>query len=569
MQTKKWLTATLSTVMAMSVAAGCTAKTEEGKDNSSSPAASAATGTQAPAANAKGAVINTYINGEIPTMDPGLAKSTASSWSLDHVFEGLYFQDKDGLAPGQAKDVKVSEDGLTYTFTLKDNLKWSNGDPVTAGDFEYAWKRVLDPAFASEYAYQIADYVKGATEYNTADTKKLSAEEVNKLRDAVGVKATDDKTLVVNLVNPTPFFKQLVSFYTYYPVNKKVAEANKDWANKAETLVGNGPFYVKEWSKDKKLVAVKNDNYYDKDKIKATQITWNNITDDNTAWQMYTTGEMNVYQSVTPAAVETAKKNGELVVSPKLATYFYRFNVTKAPMNNVKVRKALAMAIQRQPIIDNITKTGQLPAFAFVSPGIIMAGKDFRTGDAATQAYYKEDVAEAKKLLEEGLKELGMTSFPKTELTYNTNEGHKKIAEAIQEMWKKNLNIDVELANVESKVWLDKQSKLDYQIMRTGWVGDYLDPMTYIDMFVTGGGNNNTGWSNKQYDELVAAAKKEQNEAKRIQQFRDAEKILMDEMPIMPIYFYTSANAIKKEIQGVYSPANREMNFRYATEAAK
>lgn len=564
MQTKKWLAATLSSVMALGVAAGCTTKSEEGS-SSTAPSASPGASTAASAAPAaKGAVINTYINGEIPTMDPGLAKSTASSWSLDHVFEGLFFQDKDGLVPGQAKDVQISADGLTYTFTLKDNLKWSNGDPLTAADFEYSWKRVLDPAFASEYAYQIADYIKGGTEYNTADPKKLSADELNKLKDAVGVKATNDKTLVVTLVSPTPYFKQLVSFYTYYPVNKKVVEANPKWANEAATLVGNGPFTVKEWSKDKKLVAVKNDNYYDKAKITATQITWNNITDDNTAWQMYTTGDLNVYQSVTPAAIDTAKKSGELVVSPKLATYFYRFNVTKVPFNNVKVRKALTMAIQRQPIIDNITKTNQAPAFAFVSPGIIMAGKDFRTGDAATATYFKEDVAEAKKLLDEGLKELGLTAFPKTELTYNTNEGHKKIAEAIQEMWKKNLGIDVTLANVESKVWLDKQSKLDYQIMRTGWIGDYLDPMTYIDMFVTGGGNNNTGWSNKQYDELVAAAKKEQDETKRIKQFRDAEKILMDEMPILPIYFYTSANAIKKDITGIYTPANREMNFRYA-----
>lgn len=565
MQTKKWLAATLSSVMALGVAAGCTTTSSDEGKSSTAPSVSPGASTAASSApSAKGAVINTYINGEIPTMDPGLAKSTSSSWSLDHVFEGLFFQDKDGLVPGQAKDVKISEDGLTYTFTLKDNLKWSNGDPVTAGDFEYSWKRVLDPAFASEYAYQIGDYIKGGKEYNSADPKKLSAEEMTKLKDAVGVKATDDKTLVVTLVSPTPYFKQLVSFYTYYPVNKKVVEANPKWANEAATLVGNGPFAVKEWSKDKKLVAVKNENYYDKAKITTTQITWNNITDDNTAWQMYSTGELNVYQSVTTAAIDTAKKSGELIVSPKLATYFYRFNVTKPPFNNVKVRKALTMAIQRQPIIDNITKTGQTPAFAFVSPGIIMAGKDFRTGDAATQTYFKEDVAEAKKLLDEGLKELGLTSFPKTELTYNTSESHKKIAEAIQEMWKKNLGVEVTLANVESKVWTDKQSKLDYQVIRTGWIGDYLDPMTYIDMFVTGGGNNNTGWSNKQYDELVAAAKKEQNEAKRIQQFRDAEKILMDEMPIMPIYFYTSANAIKKDITGVYTPANREMNFRYA-----
>ncbi|WP_166243799.1 peptide ABC transporter substrate-binding protein [Paenibacillus turpanensis] len=555
MKAKTWLNATLTLAVAGSLVAGCTTT----GDNAGEKA-----GETKPADNTsakKETVVNTYINGEIPTIDPTIAKDSASSWVLDHVFEGLYFQDKDGLKPGQAKEVKVSDDGLVYTFTLKDNLKWSNGDPVTAADFEFSWKHVLNPKTASEYAYQIADYIKGGKEYNGADSK-LSEAEMNKLRDAVGVKAQDEKTLVVTLASPTPYFLQLTSFYTYYPVNKKVVEANPNWAAEASTHVGNGPFKVTEWGKDKRLVVQKNENYYNKDAITASEVVWNNITDDNTAWQMFTAGDLNVYRSVTPAAVDQAKASGELVVTPKLSTYFYRINVNKAPFNNAKVRKALAMAIERQPIIDNILKTGQKPAFAFVSPGIQMGGKDFRDGEPG---YFKEDMAEAKKLLEEGLSELNLTSMPKFTVSYNTNEGHKKIAEAIQEMWKKNLGVEATLENIEWKVYLDKVQKLDYQIARAGWIGDYLDPMTYIDMFVTGGTNNETGWSNAKYDELVAAAKKEQKEDVRIQLFRDAEKILMDEMPIIPIYFYTSANAYKTNLEGYYSPANREPIFRYVT----
>jgi oligopeptide transport system substrate-binding protein len=229
----------------------------------------------------------------------------------------------------------------------------------------------------------------------------------------------------------------------------------------------------------------------------------------------------------------------------------------------VKIRKALTMAIDRQAIIDNVSKGNQKPAFAFVSPGTqTKDGKDFRD---AVPTYFKEDVTAAKQLLTDGLKELKMTALPKITLTFNTSAGHQKIAEAIQEMWKKNLGVDVQIENVESKVWLARMHALDYQIMRTGWIGDYLDPMTFIDMFVTGGGNNETGYTNPEYDKLVKAAKAEQDPLKREQEMRDAEKILMNDMPIMPIYYYTKVNAFKPSLQGYYSPANRDPIFRYVT----
>ncbi|WP_052339150.1 peptide ABC transporter substrate-binding protein [Gorillibacterium massiliense] len=564
MKIKRILAPLTIVALAGSVFAGCsTTKDKSEASSSPAPSTSAAAGSTAPVADGKPGEITTYINGEIASLDPQLAKDSSSSWVLDHVFEGLYYQDTNGLKEGQAASYKLSDDKLTYTFTLKDNLKWSNGDPVVAGDFVYAWKHALDPNTASEYAYIVGDYIEGGQAYYTADPAK---DDLKALADKVGVKALDDKTLEVKLVAPTPYFPQLTSFYTYYPVDQKVAEANKDWAKDASTYVSNGPFKLTKWGKDTEAVAEKSDTYYDAASISTTKITWFNITDDNTAWQMYTNGEMNYFHSVVPDGIDVAKANGELKIYPQLATYFYRFNVTAKPFDNAKIRKALAMSINRQAIIDNITKANQTPAYALTGPGILMGedGHDYRL-NAPTVAYFKEDIDEAKKLLADGLKEEGMSAWPKVTLTYNTSEGHKKIAEAIQEMWKKNLGIDVTLENVEGKVWLDRQSKLDYQIMRTGWIGDYLDPMTYIDMFVTGGGNNNTGWSNKEYDKLVDAARVEADQTKREKDFHDAEKILMDEMPIMPIYFYTTADAQKPEVQGVFVPANRNAIFRHVT----
>lgn len=551
MKAKKWLKTAIALTVVGGLVAGCSTTGDKGNQ-------AAGNDKKDPQ------VININTNGEIPTIDPGIATDSQSSWVIDHVMEGLYFQDKDGLKPGQAKDVKISEDGLTYTFTLKDGLKWSNGDAVTAEDFEFAWKRVLDPNTASEYAYQVADYIKGGKEYNSADPKKVGDEGMKKLRDAVGVKALDAKTLEVKLAGPTPYFLQLTSFYTYYPVPKKVVEANPKWAAEASTFVGNGPFKIVSWEKNGKLTVEKNANYYNASKITMDQINWIVVPDDNTAWQMYQSGQLNVDPTVPTTAVQQAIKSGDIKPEPYLATYFYRFNVTKPPFNNVKIRKAFAMAIDRKAIIDNVTKAGQTPAFAFVSPGIKTSdGKDFR--EIGGNAYFKEDATEAKKLLQEGLQELGLTSLSKITLSYNTSEGHKKIAEAIQQMWKQNLGVEVELQNSEWKVYLDKVGKLDYQIARAGWIGDYLDPMTFVDMFVTNGGNNQTGWTNAQYDKLVEDSKKEKDAKKREQMLADAEKILMNEMPIMPIYFYTKATAFKPEVKGYYTPGNRETNFRYAT----
>jgi len=513
--------------------------------------------------SASGEQVLRVNNQEEPgSLHPQKAQGTHDSWVLEHIFEGLTKKSVDGkVIPGMAKKWEVSNDGLTYTFHLRDKITWSNGDPVTAQDFEFAWKFGLNPNTASDYAYQLY-YLKGGEAYNTADPEALSAEELKKLEDAVGVKAVDEKTLQVTLEKPAPYFLELLSFYTYYPVNKKVQEANPEWFNEASSYVSNGPFKLTEWKHKESITIVKNENYYDKGKTKLQEIHFAMIDDENTAWQMYQNGDLDLAYPL-PQEVQAqlnAEKNPEYVVGDDLATYFYRFNTTKKPFNNVKVRKALSMAIDRKSIVENVAQGGQRPAFAFVPPGIPDVKGDFQEN---TGALFKEDVAEAKKLLAEGLAEEGMDKLSFT-ITYNTSEGHKKIAEAVQEMWRKNLGAEVKLENMEFQVLIDRQHKLDYDVSRSGWIGDYIDPMTFLDMFLSEGTQNDTGWKNADFDKLIKEAQASMDQKLRMKNMHEAEKIFIGDMPVMPIYFYTSPYTQKPYLKDVYKPANRYPQFHYA-----
>jgi oligopeptide transport system substrate-binding protein len=279
---------------------------------------------------------------------------------------------------------------------------------------------------------------------------------------------------------------------------------------------------------------------------------------------MYRSGQLDLSYPLPGDVVGQLKSQNapDFKIDPEYSTYFYRFNTTKKPFNNVKVRKALAMAIDRKTITEKIAQGGQKPAYALVAEGSKDAnGEDFRKvgGD-----YFKEDVAAAKKLLAEGLKEEGMNSMPKFNIMYNNLDLHKRIAEAIQEMWRNNLGIEVGLENVEFKVKIDREHKLDYSVARAGWIADFIDPMTFIDMFTSVSTQNDTGWKNKAYDAEVNKAKQSSDQKVRMQAMHNAEKILMDEMPIMPIYFYTKPYTVKENVTGVFTPADEYPVLRYA-----
>ncbi|CQR57544.1 peptide ABC transporter substrate-binding protein [Paenibacillus riograndensis] len=488
------------------------------------------------------------LTSEPPTFDPAQAQDSQANTVLKTMYEGLTrMNDETGQAePGIAEKWEVSADGLVYTFHLRD-AQWSNGDPVEAADFVRGWKIVLDPNTnpTAPYAYQLY-YLKNAEEYYTKKVTDFSQ---------VGVKAVDAKTLEVTLKAPTPYFLGLLSFYTYYPVHKSV-EGNPKWATNKDTMITNGAFTLTEWTTGQAIQVTKNEKYWDAASIKLSKIDFSIVNSGATELLSYKNGELdragNPNGEIPSEQLPIVKKElpNEFVSKGIAATYYYYFNTTEKPFSNVKIRKALTMAINRQALIDNITLGGQLPAFGLVPPGI--AGVDGEYRNTIKDSYFTEDVEQAKTLLAEGLKEEGLTALPPVELSYNTSENHKKIALAIADMWKNSLGITVNTVNQEWAVFIDNRQNQNYQIARAGWTADYNDPMTFLDMFVTGGGNNDAGYANPEYDKLIADAKASTDLAKRQEDFAAAEKMLIqDDMVIMPIYYYTNNSLTKEYLKGV------------------
>jgi oligopeptide transport system substrate-binding protein len=493
------------------------------------------------AQNDKGTVLRFAIGAEPQTLDPRKATGIPESLVDEQIFEGLCALDAHGNPiPGVAKSWDISPDGLTYTFHLRDNAKWSNGDPVTAQDFEYAWKTALSPQLASEYAEQLY-YIKNGEKYNKGQVGA----------DQVGVKAVNDKTLVVKLEKPTAYFLTLMAFHTYYPVDKKVAEAHPDWAANPKTIIGNGPFKMKSWTHNSMIVLVKNNSYWDREKVKLTQINMILSEDVNTVLSMFENNQVDLTNNPPPVSeIPRLKKEGFLKVYPYLGTYYYEFNTQKAPFNNPKVRMAFALAINREAIVKDVTKSGEKPATGWVPYGLqdVKPGSDFRkVGGVLIK---DNDIATAKKLLAEAGYPDGK-GLPPITLLYNTQDLNKAIAEAIQEMWKKNLGVQVNITNQEWKVYLQSRTTGNFQVARAGWIGDYADPMTFIDMMQTGNGNNRARWSNPQYDKLVNLAKSTLDPAVRMKAMHEAEAILMKAMPIMPIYFYTQPILERPNLKGI------------------
>ena len=514
-----------------------------------------AAGSEEPAAT-EPKILRSNNASEPGSLDPALAQGTHESWTLDHTFEGLMKLDKDGkVVPGMAKEYKVSEDYLTYTFTLRDDIKWSNGDPVTAQDFEFSWKRALDPELAADYAFQIY-YVKGAEAYNTGE---------GKLEDVM-VKALDDKTLEVTLEAPVGYFLELTAFYTYYPVNKKVVEANPDWAKNADTHVSNGPFELTEWEHDASIKMRKNENYYDNASVKLDGIDLSIIDDVNTVWQAYEGGDFDFLAEVPQAVVAqlTSQANPEIVIGKMVGTYYYNLNSKVKPFNNAKVRKGLSMTLDRKTIVEKITQGGQMAAEGVVPFGMFDEnGNEYRSEVGNLVEY---NVEEGKKLFEEGLAEEGMKpeDFKNIVLLYNTSEAHKKIAQAAQEMWRTNLGVEIQLENVDFQVKLDREKAGDYHISRAGWIGDYMDPMTFIDLWYSKSSFNDAKYNNKIYDKYVETGKATADQKVRFEAMRAAEKLLLEEMPVIPVYFYTQPYAQKPYVTGVYKPLVNYPKLTYA-----
>ena len=648
----------------------------------------------------------TFNNGdEIKTIDPSKATGAPEGRVINALFEGLYRNrpkglkiDQDGritkypqpgpdgnvpmtLVPAMADSHTVSEDGRTYTFTIRDSARWSDGSPVTADDFLWSWQRMLHPETASRYAYQLTSYVVGAEQYNAAqidvpdrvevelsdrpngnqtfprgsilrgilrqiarppqpdvmglgddererkeaewkknwvyvievkpsgaggevhwdaegELKAFSknppegladftfqraatdgeADEASEAKSSeesasdpgahlsqvdytgapetcrnilpdfdsrVGIKAPDPGTFVVHLKNRTPFFLDLVAFYPLYPVNRRCIEkfGTPGWT-KSGNIVSNGPFLLAFRRIRDRVRLVRNPDYWNAKVVEFKIVDALAVKSATTSINMYLNGQLDWTMTVPSPILPDLKKRDDFTATPGLITYFYRLNVNKPPLDDVHVRRALNMAINKQLICDKVGKAGQQPARSFVPPGL----DGYRSGKCGAfdpQGAVAE--LEKSKYHREG------KPLPKIKILYNTSEGHRNIAEVIQQQWKNYLGIDVELSNSEWGTFLDMVHQMEYTVARSGWIGDYPDPNTFLDMWVTDGANNETGWSNEEYDQLIFGAAAEPDAARRLEMLQRAEAILMDEQPIVPIYFYVTVNMVQPHIRGFYA----------------
>ena len=480
-------------------------------------------------------------NGDEPQeLDPHIVTGSIESKLCMALLEGLLALHPEdlGLIPGVAQSWQEGLDGKTYVFHLREDAKWSNGDPVTAGDFVYSWRRALLPALGNNYAY-MQYYLKNAERFHQGEITDFSE---------VGVTAPDDYTLRVVLEYPTPFFLQLLTHQSYFPVHRATIEAFGA-ADERGTLwtrpgnyVGNGPFKLKEWVLNRSIVVEKNEHYWDADTVQLNQVVFYPIQNVTTEERMFRAGQLHLTSSAPVDKLEYYRKESPetMRIFPYFSTYYYMLNTGVPPLDRQKVRQALAMSIDRQQIVDKITKAGEFPAFSYTPPD---------TNGYTARAQVEFDVERARALLAEAGYPDG-EGLPAIELMYNTSEGHRRIAIAIQQMWKTNLNVDITLLNNDWKVYLDKRDAKDYQVARAGWIGDYLDPNTFLDMFTSYSGNNDTGWSSKRYDALITQAGKTVDRDGRYALLQEAEALLMAELPIIPIYTYVSKSLVSPDVRG-------------------
>ena len=483
-------------------------------------------------------------NGSEPQgIDPHIVTGVPEHHILISLCEGLTIPNpnpsgSDGYIPGTAESWSISDDGKEYIFKLNKNAKWSNGDPVTADDFVWSWKRILTASLGSQYPDMLY-YLVGAYEYHNGQIDNF---------DEVGVKALDTHTLKVNLKNPTPFFIGLLSHYSTWPVHKEtvlkhgdIDDRNGEWTRPGN-FVCNGPFQLKTWELNNKIVVEKNPHYYDASIVRLNEIHYYPVSNVMTEDRMFRAGQLHLTSSMPtqkcPIYIE--EKNPNLKIDPYMGTYFYRINTENETLSDVRVRKALAYSIDRQLLVDKVTQCGQIPAYSFTPPGS-------NGYQPSTEIPY--DPVLAKQLLAEA----GYSSdnpFPKLEILFNTNEGHRKVALAIQQMWQNELGIEVELVNQDWKVYLSREMVGDFQISRAGWIGDYEDPNTFLDLMRPNRGNNKTGWENVKFDELVEEANTINDQEKRYELLNEAEKILIDNMPIIPLYTYVRVYQLSPDVKG-------------------
>ncbi len=605
MKGKRILAIILVLSMATMLFAGCngggtTTTTTQGAADTTTIAADTTVGADTTTTTAGGETENKAaeqvllwnVGADPKTIDPTLNGASDGGDVISQTFEGLVREREGIVYPGIAESWEISEDGLTYTFHLRES-KWSDGTPLTAKDFVYGWLRGMDPRTASEYSW-IWEYtnIDGAfdlvqmapekpeapeelSEGDKANEEKVKAYEEAKAQyetdlaayekqledmtpsileamEKVGVKAQDDHTLVVTLKTPTDYLLSLLSFYHFMPINEAAVGETKEgeWAKNPATAISNGPFKLVEYKIGDGLVLEKNEHYWNAENVYLTKIVGKFIAEATTAYSAYQKGEMHVLGSVpNPEIPKLMAESEEYHVYPLLGTYYYNFNLDQDMWKDARVRRAFQLAINREQICDTLA-TGVVPATGFIPPGFIdHEGRDFFevSGDYGVP---KDDsaVAEAQKLMAEAGYPNG-EGFPEFTITYNTSEGHKLIAEMVQEMLKKNLGVNCKLQNVEWAVFQDQRRNGQFDLARGGWLTDYMDPSGMLSIFTSQNAYNDPSYSNSEYDDLLSLASST-NGKEHFEALYKAQEILMSELPVMTVYHYTESILAKSNFVG-------------------
>ena len=518
----------MAAVMAASVA-GCSSS-----NSTSTSTADSTSGSTASATNTSSdkKILSVQIGPNPETLDPALNSAVDGGNMILTNFECLLTNDENGqIAPGAAESWEVSEDGKTYTFKLRDGLKWSDGTPLTAEDFVYSWQRVCDPNVAAPYAETVLSMVEGYDDAIAGDIEKLNVE------------APDDQTFVVHLKDACPYFESLAAFATLSPVQKATIEANGDaWATDASTYVSNGPFYITEWVPSSYILMEKNPNYWDAENVKLDGIKFNLIEDANAAYNAYNAGEIAMIKDVPTEEIPSLKDRDDFFVEPIIGTYYVSMNTEKEPFTNKDVRKALSLAIDRDYLANTLMQGTYSPAGNFVGPGWAdINGTEFVENSNGGEEFisttdYEADLEEAKKLLADAGYPNG-EGLPK--ITYTTNDSgyHKAVAEYLQQAWKE-LGIDMDVDIVEWASFTPMRRNGDYEVARNGWVGDYTDPSNILDLLYSTNGNNDGKFSNEEYDKQMEISRTTLDEQERSDALHKAEEILMEEAGCIPLAYY-------------------------------
>ena len=513
-----------------------------------------------PSANAKQLAVQ--IGPDPETIDPALCTTIDAGNMIIHAFEALNTIGEDGsIVPGQAESFTVSEDGLVYTFILRDGLKWSDGSALTSEDFVYSWKRAVSPDTAAPYG-NLYDVIAGYDEAAAGDA------------EALGVKAVDAKTLEVTLSAPCVYFDQLVAFSAFSPVQKATIEANGDsWATQAETYISNGAFNISEWVPGEYLLMSKNTNYWNAEAINLDTLKFVLMEDANASLSAYESGEIMLVKDIPSAEVQALSEREDYYLNPILGSYYISLNLEKEPFQNADVRKALSLAIDREFVANTVMQGTYTAAGNLVGPGLLDNGAGTSFNDVSKEmnggteyvdtTNFDANLAEAKELLTKA-------GFPNGEglpvLEYASNDAgyHVPLAEALQQMWAE-IGVTLEIQVAEWNVFSANRRSGDFMVGRNGWVCDYNDPSSLLKIFMSDDGNNDGNYASEEFDAAMdKAAASQTNPEEYFQSLHDAEKILLDDHGMIPIAYYNDFYLQSEKLQGTWHSPLGQWHLMYA-----